>query len=185
MMLRGRIQQSVSNVWGKTAFFLTLNIVAIVFMFSGMPPPLRADDSIVTIDVNADNSSTAQLTISATTISFPSANPGLMPIIQATQNPVPVTANAQIDDQSTATLNVQAGGDLISGNDTIPIGKVSWTAAGEGFTAGTLDKSNPVTAGIWQGPGQHSGTFSFFLANSWSYATGNYSQTVTYTLTAP
>ncbi len=163
-----------------------LFMFAMAFMSLVLPLPLYAGSSIVTMDVEADSSSTAQLTINATSINFPSANPGVVPLVPATQNPVTVTANAQIDAQSTATLTVIAAGDLVSGtSDIIPINKVSWTATGDGFIAGTMNKNTSESAGSWQGPGDRSGTFSFFLANSWSYATGTYSQTVTYTLTAP
>jgi hypothetical protein len=156
-----------------------------VLACAGTPSVLEAASQTATVYVGADDTSTVQLSIGAASINFPSANPGSTPMVASTQNPVSVTASAQIDDQSTAVLTVQAGGDLISGSDTISINKVSWTATGAGFTAGTMDKNNPVTAGSWQGPGEYSGTFSLFLANSWSYATGNYSQTVTYTLSAP
>jgi hypothetical protein len=45
--------------------------------------------------------------------------------------------------------------------------------------------TTPQSAGSWTGSGQQNGTFSYFLANSWNYAAGNYTQTVVYTLTAP
>ena len=35
------------------------------------------------------------------------------------------------------------------------------------------------------GSGQYAGTYSYFLANSWTYVPGAYTQTVVYTLTAP
>jgi hypothetical protein len=41
------------------------------------------------------------------------------------------------------------------------------------------------TAGSWTGPGSRTGTFDYFLANSWSYVPGVYSAGITYTLTAP
>jgi hypothetical protein len=157
-----------------------------LLLCAGMPVFAHAGDTIVTLDADAETPpSTAQLTISPSTINFPNANPGTVPVIASIPSSISVTANAQIDALSWATLTVRAGGDLASGSNTIPISNVTWTATGDGFIAGTMSKDDPVSAGSWQGPGEHSGTFSFHLANSWSYATGNYSQTVTYTLTAP
>ena len=42
-----------------------------------------------------------------------------------------------------------------------------------------------ATLGSWSGPGQKSGAQVYRLLNSWSYATGNYTAIITYTLTAP
>ncbi len=163
---------------GLSAAVLTLVLVL-------FPPLLNADTAIVTMDVGAESSSTAQLTITPTTINFPSANPGTIPNVPAMVNPVSVTANVQTDAASTAVLTVLAAGDLISGGDRIPISKITWTATGDGYIAGTMSKDTAATAGSWQGSGQYSGTFSFFLANSWSYATGSYTQNITYTLAVP
>jgi hypothetical protein len=173
------------NIADIRALRLSLSI-AIALLTLGLPVFLNAGAGIVTLDVSADTPSTAQLTITPSSVNFPNANPSTVPSIPATENPVSVSANAQIGSQSTATLTVVVGGDLISGSgDAIPIQNVSWTATGDGFVAGTLNRNNSVSAGSWAGPGQHSGTFSYFLVNSWSYATGIYSQTITYTLTAP
>ena len=105
--------------------------------------------------------------------------------IPATENPVNVTAKVKTGSASTATLTVLAAGDLTSGGDTIAITNVSWTATGTGFIAGTMSKTTAQSAGSWTGSGNRSGTFSYVLANSWSYATGTYTANATYTLTAP
>lgn len=163
-----------------------LLMAAMILISQAGVPESFAGSSIVTMDVGADNPTTISLTIDSTSINFANSSPTTRSKVQATPNTVTVTASANIDTSTTATLTVRAGGDLVSGGNTIPIGNVSWTAAGDGFVSGPTALANtPVTAGSWQGPDQHVGTFSFFLANSWSYATGNYSQTVTYTLSAP
>jgi hypothetical protein len=61
---------------------------------------------------------------------------------------------------------------------------MTWTATGTGYVAGTMN-TTAQPAGSWTGPGQRIGTFSYFLANSWSYTVGNYSTSINYTLTAP
>jgi hypothetical protein len=184
MTLNSTKSKSICSIAERGRFWLGLSVVAMTLIFVGVPPPLNAGDTVVTTDADAEFTSTAQLTITPLTIHFPNANPGIFATVPA-QETMSVTANAQIDVSSTATLTVMAGGNLISGTDSIPINKVSWTATGNGFASGTMSKDDPVAVGSWVGPGQHSGTISFSLANSWSYATGQYSQTVTYTLTAP
>jgi hypothetical protein len=62
---------------------------------------------------------------------------------------------------------------------------MTWTATGTGYLPGTMNRTTAQTAGSWTGSGQRIGTFSYLLANSWSYTVGNYSTTINYTLTAP
>ncbi len=137
------------------------------------------------VTVNSAVGARASLVFGTTTIGFPDADPGTVSSIPATQNAVSVTASVRSGSSSVSTLQVQAAGDLTSGSDTIPISNVTWTATGAGFVPGTMNKATAQTAGSWTGPGQRSGSFSYFMANSWNYATGNYSVTVTYTLSAP
>ncbi len=165
-------------------------MLAIAFLSLGLPLPLNASSGIVITDVNASSTCSATLTINTTSITFSNADPGTVPKISANENPVSVTASIQIEDGKTATLTALAGGDLVSGSDTIAINNISWTATGSlgnngGLIAGTMNKTAPVLAGSWTQSGTYTGAFSFFLANSWSYATGHYSQAVTYTVTAP
>jgi len=173
------------NISPRRAPPLALFIVAMALISLSMPLSLNAGSSIITIEADADNSSTIQMNIDKTSINFPSANPGSVPKIASSQNPVTITASAQIDDLSTATLTVTATADLASGTDKIPIGNVTWTVTGDGFFDGAMSNGTSFKVGSWQGPNQHVGVFAFSLVNSWSYATGNYSATVTYTLTAP
>jgi hypothetical protein len=114
-----------------------------------------------------------------------------VPNISAKENPVTVTASIQIDDGKPATLKALAGGDLMSGSDKIPIGNVTWTATGSPgingglVPAGTMNKDIAQDVGSWTVSNTYTGAFFFYMANSWSYATGTYSQTVTYTISAP
>jgi hypothetical protein len=135
--------------------------------------------------MNTSISGRASLVLGSANVSFPSADPSLVPVIPAAENPVPVTARVRTGSGSAATLQVLAGGDLTSGGDTIAVGNVSWSATGGGFSPGAMSKTAAQGAGSWTGPGERSGSFSYFLANSWAYPAGAYSTTVTYTLTAP
>jgi hypothetical protein len=137
------------------------------------------------LNVNATVNSRAKLTLGTGTINFADADPDTTPSIPATENAVNVSAQSRTGSSSTVTLTVLAGGDLISGGDTIGINNVTWTVSGAGYVAGTMNKTVAQSAGSWTGPGTQNGTFSFFLANSWSYAPGSYAASATYTLTAP
>ena len=158
-----------------------LILIATVLAVVSVATAHAQDTEILTI--NATVASRAELILSPTTINFPDANPTTTPSIPA-DSTVAVTANVRTT--GTPTLAVLSNGNLISGGDTIAITNVTWTASGAPFIAGTM---NAVTAQdaatLSAGSGQYTGTYSYFLANSWSYAIGSYTQTVVYTLTAP
>jgi len=145
----------------------------------------EAAANTVIVDVDAAVGSAVQLSISPQSINFPDADPDVTPRINAMENPVRVTVQAQTGKKKTVTLTVLAQGDLASGPDSIPISNVRWTATGEGFVPGTMSKSAAVTAGTWVGPGIRRGAFSYSLANSWNYHRGSYRASVIYTLSAP
>jgi hypothetical protein len=165
--------------------FSGLSVPLIALVFCGLAVPAAAFNTNAEVSIIAPLASSAQLSITPSSLNFPNADPDTVSSIPAIGNPVTVTANAQTTGNKTITLTVLANGDLVSGSSTIPINNVTWTATGSGFLAGTMSRTTPQTAGRWQGSGNRTGTFSYFLKNSWSYATGNYTQTVTYTLTAP
>jgi len=124
----------------------------------------------------------ATLTLGVTSIHFPSASPVTVSSIAANENAISV----QVKTMATTTwsLTVLANGDLVSGGNTIAIGNVTWTATGTGFVGGTLSKTTARTLASGTGNGTLTGHQSYFLANSWNYVTGSYSQTVVYTLVA-
>jgi hypothetical protein len=157
-------------------------IVLVAVLVGFVCPAGGATDAVV--NVNAPLASSAQLTLSPTAISFSGADPDTVPSIPANST-VLVVANATTKNNRTVTLDVLANGDLISGSNSIAIGNVTWTASGTGFVAGTMSRTASQPVGQWTNSGTRTGTLSFFLKNSWSYATGNYSQTVTFTLTSP
>ena len=134
------------------------------------------------LTINASVLSRAELTLSPTTINFPDASPTTTPSIPADST---VAVTARVRTTGTPTLRVLANGDLTSGPDTIGADQVTWTA-GAPFIAGTMNIVTPQDAATFvPGSGQYTGTYTFSLANSWSYAVGSYTTTATYTLTAP
>ena len=141
----------------------------------------------VTVDIGVLFASGASLTLGTNTINFPNADPDTTPSIPASQNAVTVRCRITGGVASNVTLSVRANGNLVSGGNSIPISQVTWTATGNGYVAGTMSTTS-VLVGSWpntSGTRNFNGTFSYFLANSWNYATGNYTASVTYTLSAP
>ncbi len=148
--------------------------------------PAGAATATQDLTINATVAARATLTLGSATINFPDADPDAVPSIAAAENPVAVTARVRTGRASTPTLTVLANSDLTSGADTIPISNVTWTAAAAPFVGGTMNATTAQSAATFgSGSGSYSSTFSYFLANSWAYNTGNYAATVTYTLTAP
>ena len=125
----------------------------------------------------------ATLTLGVGSITFPSASPVTVSSIAANGNPISVTVTTT-GNPANWNLTVLANGDLVSGGSTVAIGNVTWTATGTGFVNGTMSKTTAQTLASGTGNVNLTGTQSYFLANSWNYVTGSYSQTVVYTLVA-
>lgn len=168
---------------GMKKVILTLVVAFCLIWMVGNALAQSTDTANLTI--NAAVNSRAKLTLGTNTINFPDADPDTTPSIAASENPVSVNVKARTGSASTVTLTHRAAGDLDSGTDTIAITNVTWTATGTGFVAGTMSTGSDVSAGSWTGSTNESGTFSYSLANSWSYAPGSYTASSTYTLTAP
>ena len=162
-------------------FSLVLGILG--FLLTSIPA--FAVNTTQPLTVNMAISARAKLSLGLNAINFPDADPDTSPSVANIENAVTVTAKVRTGAASNATLTHLAGGDLTSGSNTIAISNVTWTVTGAGFVAGTMNKTTAQSAGSWTGSGSYSGTFSFSIVNSWSYATGSYAASTTYTLTAP
>jgi hypothetical protein len=136
-----------------------------------------------TINVTATVNAKAKLTLGAASISFADADPDTTPSISSAA--VSVDVKTRTSAAGSVTLTVLASGDLTSGGNTIGISNITWTATGAGFQAGTANKTTAQTVGGWTGGGTPSGSQTFALVNNWTYATGSYTVTLNYTLSAP
>lgn len=157
----------------------------LIFVLGLMATPLLAATATQDVTFNAAATSKAKLTLSSSTINFPAADPDEISSIPASENAVSVTVKARTGSSSDVTLTVLAANDLVSVSNIIAISNVTWTATGTGFVAGTMDKTTGQSTGAWTGPGEYGGTISYFLANSWDYASATYAADATYTLTSP
>lgn len=156
-------------------------LVAAVAVAAG-PAPAVAQTANGTL--NAAMNGLARLSLSSAAITFPDADPDTVPNVPASQGPIGVTAKARTSVNGAVTLTVLAAGQLRSGVNTIPAANVTWTATGPGFSGGTVSATTPQTLGTWSGSGVRTGTQAFLFRNLWTYSTGTYSVTLTFTLTA-
>ena len=160
----------------------TVTAVFFVLAFAAGRVPAAAQTGNATL--NAAVNGLARLSLSSAAITFPDADPDTVPSIQAAQGPITLTAKARTSPNGAVTLTVQASDHLRSGINTIPASNITWVASGAGFSNGTLSAAMAQIVAAWTGSGVRSGTQTFFFKNLWSYATGTYTLTMTYTLSA-
>lgn len=157
-------------------------LVAAGFLLLSTPAFAQATDTAslaVSVTVNAH----ARLQLGAASIAFSDEDPDLVPSILAPA--LSVNVRARTSATGTVLLTVQASGDLTSGTNAIAINNLTWTAAGAGLVGGTSNATTGQTVGSWTGSGSRAGSQTYALANSWNYAIGSYTGTLTYTLVAP
>jgi len=126
------------------------------------------------------------LSLSSPVITFPSSDPYSVPIVAAPA--VQVTYRVRQNNNAPWSLTVLAGGDLVSGPSRIDISNVTWIATpAPPFQNGTLSKTvaQRVASGTGNVNPDSIGSITFRLANSWTYSTGTYTQTILLTLSAP
>jgi hypothetical protein len=129
---------------------------------------------------------TLNLTISPSSITFPSADPDTTPLVQAPT--LTVRYRVRGNGNQPWRLTVLASGDLIAGAASIDISNVTWTARpAPPFQAGTASKTveQTVAAGTGNVNPARTGQVRFRLVNSWTYSVGLYAQTFVFTLSAP
>ena len=161
------------------------SLLGLVLVALAAAQALGAASTTSNVTVSASVAATAKLSLSSSTVSFANADPDTTPSITATEGAITITAKGKTSTGSTITLTVLAADDLKSGTDSIAITNLTWTSSGAGFVAGTMNKSSAQSVASWTNSGSRAGTQTYALANSWSYPTGSYTATATYTLTAP
>lgn len=137
---------------------------------------------------------TAPLTVTANVakaatlgISTPSIDLSLNDTTTIATATLVVTAKARISSSETATLSVASTATPgFSGATTNPLNAITVKTADTalGFSDHAVSATSTNIAS-WTSSGSHVGNYTYTLPNSWDYLAGNYSATVTYTLTTP
>jgi hypothetical protein len=127
------------------------------------------------------------LTITPGSITMPSGDPDLMPVLISP--PVTVSVRVrQIKKDEGWSLTVLANGDLIAGLASVDSSNVTWTATpAPPFQNGTLSRTvaQPLASGTGMENPALNASVTFRLANSWTYIAGTYTQTLVFTLSTP
>jgi hypothetical protein len=107
-------------------------------------------------------------------------------VVPIRAEPLIITAKARVVGNRRLLLTAQANGPLTSGTDTIPLNKLTWTAAGDGFFKNGMAQQNaPRHVGQWRGSGTWVGSQVYEFEDSWDYAVGVYTVVMIYTLSMP
>lgn len=139
-----------------------------------------------TLTATATVGNQAKLTVSGT-IDFPNTDPDVPGAIPNSGGPVSIDAKARVSPTTPVTLTVVANKPHFDDpGTTIPVSALKWTSSGGVFNGtGTMSSVGAQSVCFWTGPANHTGTQTYTLDNSWAYAPGTYSVTLTYTLSTP
>jgi hypothetical protein len=151
----------------------------------GLVLGLEAQSSSRTLTINAQVNSRYKLETSTTTVTFTRmADPSTNPVIAQNEPPIQITVKATRGNQQRVWLRVLATADLSDGlGHTIPVGNISWTATGSGYTtSGTLVRNSSLQLGYWANSGSYSGTLAFRFQDNQNFYPAIYKLTVTLTL---
>jgi len=130
--------------------------------------------------ITATVSSAASLTVSSANLTFANADPETVTSIAPSQGNITVTAKARHGSAGQVLVTVKAGGNLVDGGNSIGISNVTWTGTGN-MSSGTLATTDQ-TLYDGTGSGIRTGDLAFRLANSYTYTTGTYTASITYTM---
>lgn len=128
--------------------------------------------------------SQARVSLAASTLVFPDADPDSVPLVPGSPE-LTIATRVRAPKNQQIALTVQALDDLRSGITTIPATLIRWEGRGDGFVAGVLSRTAPQLVGEWTGSGARTGVQSFSFENSWAHPPGTYSVTFVYTMSMP
>jgi hypothetical protein len=156
-------------------------VTAAAFLICASPASAQLAQANVNATVTVGN--LARLTITGGPIDFPDSDPDTVPTIVSA--PVDVSARARVAPATSLSVTVVASATHFdTSTNTIPVSNMTWTVSGAPFVAGTMS-TTAQPLGNWTGPGNQTTTQTYSLVNSWAYAPGTYSVTLTYTLATP
>ena len=128
-----------------------------------------------------------EITVAPSTFSFPSADPDVSPLVTGPQ--LTITYKVAGNPNRGWTMTIQATDLTSAAGDVIPAGNVTWIAspAPPFVSSGTLSTTAQRLAGDPNNhaAGSQTGFITFSLRNLWTYNAGNYTQTVTLTVSSP
>lgn len=160
-----------------------LTSAVLLVCIAAVPSVVRAQSGTATLLVMLPT--TARVSFSTSSVTFPDADPGATPFVPSVPAEVTISARARVPRNTQITLTLQSTDDLRSGVTLLPASLITWTVTGAGFAGGTLSRTTPQLVGRWTGSGVRTGTQNFRFENRWTHPTGIYSATLVYTLSSP
>ena len=160
-----------------------LTSAVLLVCIAAAPSVVRAQSGTATLLVMLPT--TARVSFSTSSVTFPDADPGTTPFVPSVPAEVTISARARVPRNTQITLTLQSTDDLRSGVTLLPASLITWTVTGAGFAGGTLSRTTPQLVGRWTGSGVRTGTQNFRFENRWTHPTGIYSATLVYTLSSP
>jgi hypothetical protein len=146
-----------------------------------------AQTTLATEQINATITVTSQARlILSGPVSFADADPDTIPTLVSPD--VSVTARARVAPTETLEVTVVSNNaffDTVNGTSTIPVAGMTWTATGTGFNANGTMSTSATQVATWTGAANHTGTQTYSMPNSWTYAPGTHVVVLTYTLAIP
>jgi hypothetical protein len=152
-----------------------------------LPSAARAQVPLTaTVRVDVSFAARVKVAFDRTAVNFETQAYDQATVVPVSAAPLTVRAAARVAPNTRTILTVQADGPFRSGADTIPANKLSWTMTGTGFRpTGTANANAARMVGDWRGSGSWVGTQTYVFDDSWNYAVGVYTLTMTYTISAP
>jgi hypothetical protein len=99
--------------------------------------------------------------------------------------PVTVMAKGRGNPTNPLNLTIRANSDLEGAQGRIPIQQVQWTYQSQGITSRALQRASDQEVALWASSGVHCGELQFVLNNDSLLTPGDYTGSVTLTLSSP
>ena len=112
---------------------------------------------------------------------------GYQPTVAGDYDP-PVRIGAIVTTGTAVTLSADSSTDMQNvALDSMPFSTIDCTGDGDFISVSSLAFDGTASQTIWSstGKGWRIGTFNYVYTNSWDYAPGEYTGSVTYTLSSP
>ncbi len=127
------------------------------------------------------------VSVAPASFSFPAADPDVSPIVAGPQ--LTITYKVAGNPNNGWSMTIQATDLTSAAGDVIPASNVTWVAspAPPFIASGTLSTTAQRLAGDpnAHAAGSQTGFITFSLRNLWTYKAGNYTQTITFTVSSP
>jgi hypothetical protein len=162
---------------------VTISAIFIALLSLGVVSPSWSAQSQKTIQLVARILPRASLSLDRSQVTFVGHED--QAVIPNLEGPLAIIAKGRGNRANPLSLSVRANSDLEGALGHIPIHQVSWTYQGQGAASQALQRARDQVVALWTTNGVHRGQLQFVLNNQGHLAPGEYSGSVTLTLSSP